>query len=137
MRNLTFEETVFAVYDIDPSLLQAGGAIHLTVVLVEMPIRTADRYKRTVAFLLAHTLRLACQLPDHTLSAPSTRLRGLRGAAACWDHRLDLWAEERPRHTGFSSSTGHQESKRLTSPDRLQSLQVQALSCSKSKESRN
>lgn len=69
---LTFEETVFAVYNIDPPLLRAGCAVHLTVVLVEVPIRTTDRYKGAVTLLLAHALCLACQLPHHTFSAPST-----------------------------------------------------------------
>lgn len=56
MSGRTFEEAVFAVDHVDASPLQAGGAVHLAVVLVEASIGAAHGHERGPAFLLADAL---------------------------------------------------------------------------------
>lgn len=52
----TFEEAVFAVDHVDAPPLQAGGAVDLTVVLIEPAIGATHRHKRGPALFLADAL---------------------------------------------------------------------------------
>lgn len=68
----TFKEAVLAVHHVDPSPLQAGGAVDLAVVLVEPAVRATHRHEGGPAFLLADTLGAAGFCHQHTLSTPPT-----------------------------------------------------------------
>lgn len=69
---VTFEEAVLAVHHVDASPLQAGGAVNLTVVLVEPAVRATHRHKGGPALLLADALGAPGFCHQHTLPTPST-----------------------------------------------------------------
>lgn len=68
----TFEEAVFAVDHVDASPLQAGGAVHLAVVLIEAAIGATHGHERRPALLLADALGAAGFCHHGALSAPPT-----------------------------------------------------------------
>lgn len=68
----TFEEALLAVHHVDPSPLQAGGAVNLAVVLVEPAVRATHRHEGGPALLLADALGTAGVRHQHTLPASST-----------------------------------------------------------------
>lgn len=67
----TFEEAVLAVHHVDPSPLQAGGAVNLAVVLVEPAVRAAHGHEGGPAFLLADALGAPGLRHQDALSTPS------------------------------------------------------------------
>lgn len=71
-RASTFEEAVFAVDHVDASPLQAGGAVHLAVVLVEAAIGAAHGHEGGPALLLADALGAAGLRHHRALPAPPT-----------------------------------------------------------------
>lgn len=71
-RRVTFEEAVLAVHNVDPPPLQAGGAVDLTVVLVEPAVGATHRHEGGPALLLAHALGTACSGHQDALSTPPT-----------------------------------------------------------------
>lgn len=88
--SLTFEETVLAVNDIYSFLLEAGGAVHFAVILIEPAIGAAHGHKRGVALLLAHTLGLTRLQDHHTLPSPATELPPARASV----HFIGHWKRE-------------------------------------------
>lgn len=60
------------MHHVDPPPLQAGGAVDLTVVLIEPAVGAAHRHEGGPALLLAHALGTACPRHQYALSTPPT-----------------------------------------------------------------
>lgn len=65
---LTFVEALLAVRDGYPVSLEAGGPVELTMVLVQLPIRTAHGFVVRFTVIQALTLPFVGLMVDHTVT---------------------------------------------------------------------